>query len=302
MKRILSFGVLAGLGVMLGCPIYPDNGGNNPPPNSCASPADCPSGETCAIDGTCQPGDCTQNGCTTGYTCKVQGGTASCVANGDGGTDGGPTYSGCFADSDCSNLGTGAKCLNAVCTAPADQCADQTQCGAGEQCVQGVCTPSCNANTPCPTGYGCDTNNGVCTQNPTPCTVPDGACGNNDICVEGHCDAKCGPNNSCSGGLVCINGGCMPAETPNFVCNQEGVQDKCTTGSICLRHNCYIACSPTDPNACKTADQFNVCKSVTTTSGTYNVCGSATNLGSDCDPTIGKNCPGTQICIDGYCH
>ena len=29
MKRILSFGVLAGLGVMLGCPIYSDNGGGN---------------------------------------------------------------------------------------------------------------------------------------------------------------------------------------------------------------------------------------------------------------------------------
>jgi len=34
----------------------------------------------------------------------------------------------------------------------------------------------------------------------------------------------------------------------------------------------------------------------------YDVCGSATNLGSDCDPTIGKNCPGTGVCIDGYCH
>ncbi len=303
MKRILSIGVLAGLGVMLGCPIYPDNNGTTTNPG-CSSPSQCSKGQTCALDGTCQPGDCTQNGCVTGYTCKVQGGAASCVATGgnDAGTDSGPAYSGCFTDTDCASGGAGSKCLNATCTPPANQCADQTQCSAGEQCVQGACTPSCSGTLACPNGYACDTSNGVCTQNPSPCTTPGGSCGSGGICVEGHCDTKCGTNNTCANGLVCVNGGCMPNEKPNFVCNQEGVQDACASGSICLRHNCYISCSPSDANACKTADQFNVCKTVTTQSGSYNVCGSATNLGSDCDPTIGKNCPGTGVCIDGYCH
>jgi hypothetical protein len=299
MKRILSFGVLAGLGVMLGCPIYPDNGTTS---GGCQSPSDCPSGYTCGSDGFCDPGDCTQNGCASGYTCKLSNGVAQCVAN--SGNDAGPgPYSGCFSDTECtgSGGGTGYKCLNAQCTAPANQCADETQCGANEQCVQGVCTPSCSATKACPTGYACDANNGVCTNNPSACTVPGGACGSNGICIEGHCDAKCGTNNTCGNGLVCVNGGCMPNEKPNFICQNEGVQDACATGSLCLRHNCYISCQ-SNPNACATADQFNICKTVTTTSGSYNVCGSSSNLGSDCDPTIGKNCPTTGVCIDGYCH
>ncbi len=297
MKRILSFGVIAGLGVMLGCPIYSDNGGGG---TGCQSPNDCPSGETCNAAGQCQTGDCTQTGCVDGYTCTLSNGVAACVANTTNNDAGPAPYSGCFADGDCSSLGAGSKCLNAVCTAPANQCADKTQCGANEDCVQGVCTPTCSSTLTCPTGYSCGTN-GVCTGNPTACTTPGGACGSNGICIEGHCDAKCGTNNSCGQNLVCVNGGCMPAEKPNFVCQTEGVQDKCATGSICLRHNCYISCQ-TDPNVCATAAEFNVCKSVTTTSGSYQVCGSSTNLGSDCDPTIGKNCPGSGVCIDGYCH
>lgn len=299
MKRIFSFGVIAGLGVMLGCPIYSDNGGGG---SGCYSPNDCPSGYTCNIAGQCQSGDCTQTGCVTGYTCKLDNGVASCVANGTQNDAGPSPYSGCFSDSDCTSGdagGAGYKCLNAQCTAPANQCADETQCGAGEQCVQGVCTPSCSSTVSCPTGYSCGTN-GVCTGNPSACTVPGGACGSNGICIEGHCDAKCGPNNTCGTGLVCVNGGCMPSEKPNFVCQTEGVQDACASGSICLRHNCYISCQ-SNPNACATADQFNICKTVTTQTGSYQVCGSSTNLGSDCDPTIGKNCPGTGVCIDGYC-
>ena len=278
MKRILSFGVIAGLGVMLGCPIYSDGGGNT------------------------QPGDCTVDGCPSGQTCKLQNGVPECVAN--TGNDAGPSpYSGCFSDNDCTSGdagGTGFKCLNAQCTAPADQCADETQCGAGEQCVQGVCTPSC-ATAACPTGYSCDSNK-VCSGNPSACTVPGGACGSNGICIEGHCDAKCGPNNTCSTGEVCVNGGCMPNQKANFICTgADGTQSECAGGSVCLRHNCYISCQ-SDPNACATAAEFNVCKTVTTTSGSFNVCGSASNLGSDCDPTIGKNCAGAGVCIDGYCH
>ena len=276
MKRILSFGVIAGLGVMLGCPIYSD-------------------------DGTTVTGDCTQNGCPSGYTCKLQGGNAECVANN---VDAGPSpYSGCFSDSECTSGdagGVGYKCLNAQCTAPADQCADETQCGANEQCVQGVCTPSCSTTNACPNGYSCDLNN-VCTGNPSACTVPGGACGSNGICIEGHCDTKCGTNNACANGLVCVNGGCMPNQKANFICSgTDGTQSECATGSVCLRHNCYISCQ-SNPNACATAAEFNVCKTVTTTSGSFNVCGSSSNLGSDCDPTIGKNCASAGICIDGYC-
>ncbi len=301
MKRILPFGVLAALGVMLGCPIYGDD--NSQTNNTCSSPDQCPSGSTCNTAGVCQQGDCTQTGCLSGYSCTITNGTASCVANvtNDAGNDSGPhPYTGCFADSDCTSLGAGSLCLNATCTAPANECADETQCSTGEQCVQGACTPTCGGTQTCSTGYSCDSN-GDCTGNPTACTVPGGSCGSNGICIEGHCDAQCGTGNTCSGGLVCVNGGCMPNELPNFVCTTDGVQDVCAAGSICLRHDCYISCG-SNPNACQTADQFNVCKTVTTETGSYQVCGSNSNLGSDCDPTIGKNCPNAGVCIDGYCH
>ena len=308
MKRVLSF-VVGALGVALlgGCPIYSSGGGGGNCGQStcgCSTPADCPSGSTCDSAGLCEVGDCTQTGCVSGYTCTVQNGSATCIATNkpDGGTDASKPYSGCFADTDCTSTGTGSKCLNSVCTAPANQCADATQCGANEQCVQGVCTPSCSTTVACPTGYTCDTTNGVCTGNATPCTLGGNQCSGGTVCVQGHCDTACGTNNSCATGLVCINGGCMPDQKPNFVCNTDGVQDACATGSICLRHNCYIACDPNNTSSCATADQFNICKAVTTSTGTYDVCGSATNLGNQCDPTVGKNCAGTAICIDGYCR
>jgi hypothetical protein len=49
---------------------------------------------------------------------------------------------------------------------------------------------------------------------------------------------------------------------------------------------------------------FPLCKSVTTSSGVYYVCGSNSNLGSECDPTLvpPKNCTSPDICIDGYCR
>ncbi len=319
MKRVLSFVVGAfGVALLGGCPIYGSGGGNCSvnsdcgsggmcvdgtcqPNNSsqCTSPSQCPSGSTCNSSGFCESGNCTQTGCVSGYSCVIQNGTASCVATTDGGP---PPYSGCFSDSDCTGTGAGSKCLNSVCTAPANQCADATQCAANEQCVQGVCTPSCSSTVACPSGYSCDLTNGVCTGNPNPCTLGGNQCTGGTVCVQQHCDTACGPNNACSNGLVCINGGCMPNQKPNFICNTEGVQDNCAAGSICLRHECYISCSPSDPNACKTADQFNICKSVTTSTGTYNVCGSSTNLGNQCDPTQGLNCPNSGICIDGYCH
>lgn len=108
---------------------------------------------------------------------------------------------------------------------------------------------------------------------------------------------------ACAAGLLCIDGGCVPDEKPVFVCATDGVKDACQQGSICLRHSCYIGCdADAGADACKSADNFNVCKEVTTSSGAHSVCGSSTNLGTDCDPTLGKNCASPLICIDGYCR
>jgi hypothetical protein len=195
----------------------------------------------------------------------------------------------------------GSKCLSGKCTAPVDQCADGSQCPNGGQCVGGSCTPSCDANKPCPTGYACDLAKGVCTDNPAPCTSSTQCTGGN-VCVDEHCVAPCGANGECGAGLVCVDGGCTPDEKPIFICNNDGQQDNCQQGSICVRHSCYIACDPDAGNgSCTGADKFNICKAVTTTTGSYSVCGSSSNLGTECDPTQNKTCANPLVCIDGYC-
>jgi hypothetical protein len=115
----------------------------------------------------------------------------------------------------------------------------------------------------------------------------------------------CGTGGTCPTNDVCVQGGCVPEQAPtNFTCTTDGVQDNCATGSICIHHSCYIACNPeAGAAACQSADQFNQCKAVTTSSGTYDVCGSSTNLGNQCNPTDGQSCSNSAaVCIDGYCY
>jgi hypothetical protein len=266
---------------------------------TCTKPADCPSGN-CGADNKCHAGDCSTTGCPSSFVCRLSsgsGGVAACVPIGG---DGGGGTSSCKSDKDCPSP-TGSKCLTGACVPPQDQCVDATQCPGDAQCVQGACTPSCNQNKPCPTGYGCDLAKGVCTQNPAPCTTSS-QCTGGKLCVQEHCVEGCGAGGTCGAGLKCIDGGCTPYQQPVFTCATDGVQDNCQSGSICLRHSCYIGCSSdAGTEACKNADKFNQCKAVTTSSGTHNVCGSTNNLGTDCDPTQNKNCTAPAICIDGYC-
>ena len=269
-----------------------------PPPTGplCTKPSDCPAGSTCGADNKCHTGDCSSSGCPSNFVCKLTNGAPTCEPVGSDGST-----SACKADGDCPTP-AGSKCLSGSCVAPSDQCADATQCAPGSQCVQGACTPSCSANKPCPTGYACDGAKGVCTGTTGACTNST-QCHSGTVCVEEHCVTPCGAGLTCGAGLVCVDGGCTPNEKPVFTCTVDGAQDKCQSGSLCLRHSCYISCdADAGPDACKNADQFNVCKSVTTSSGPHSVCGSDTNLGTDCDPTQGKNCASPLVCIDGFCR
>lgn len=350
MKRAVGLVFLGlGIGVLAGCPIYPDDRDNRvcvggdcydcpdsyysgacvawvcntnldcpsgyscnsehrckltdgqPPGPSggtaCVKPSDCAPGSNCGADNKCHAGDCSSSGCPSTFVCKLSNGVPACVPVGGG--DGG-IASECKKDADCPSP-AGSKCLSGKCTAPTDQCADASQCPSGSQCVAGSCTPSCDANKPCPTGYACDTAKGVCSNNPTACTSST-QCTGGTVCVDEHCVAPCGAGGECAAGLLCIDGGCTPDEKPVFICNTDGVKDNCQQGSICVRHSCYIACDADAGNdGCKNADKFNVCKSLTTTNGTYSVCGSNSNLGSECDPTQNKACGSPLVCIDGFC-
>lgn len=282
--------------------------------------------------------DCTITGCPNGQVCAILDGGVECVASSEAGLseaggEGGsgesgtsesgtadatsdaasdaplfdaPLFTGCTSAADCSDGGAGTLCLDGQCVPPSNQCTDTTQCPNSEECVQGGCVPACSATALCPTGYSCTTN-GVCTGNPTPCGSLDGgaaACAVGTMCVEQHCVTSCGAGDAaCASGLVCVDGGCLPEEIPVFTCTTDGVRDVCAEGSICLHHSCYIACDPEASTACATADVFNICKPVTTSSGTHYVCASSTNLGSQCDPTRDLSCAtSTDICIDGFCR
>ncbi|MFO0762523.1 MAG: hypothetical protein U0359_39150 [Byssovorax sp.] len=267
--------------------------GGGPAVVYCGNPEDCSAGQTCAPNGTCQPGDCTANGCIFGFTCKADGTCAS--AN----------PAACGSNADCSSAGAGYACVSGICTAPGDQCFDQTQCPAGDKCAAGKCTPSCKNDADCPadSGYLCDTGLGLCTKPALACTITND-CGGVPtlVCVDGACIPRSmGP--TCDAGDVWVQNGCLPDQKASFVCNADGVQDVCAASSICLHHSCYISCDPAqNPNACTNLASFNQCKSVTTGSGPHNVCGSSQNLGTDCDPTDpAKACQAGKVCIDGFC-
>jgi hypothetical protein len=283
----------------------PLDGGSGP---TCSRPTDCPSGSVCGADARCHAGDCSNWGCASGYQCKLSGGSLQCIGGGapDGGNGDGGGFNGCHNDAQCAASTPGAKCLNGSCVAPQDQCFDTTQCPANESCVAGVCTPTCGGTTACPPGFQCDSRTNVCSGNASPCgaTGNGATCSGTAVCVEDHCVAPCGVANTCPSGQVCVAGGCIPDQKPQFTCAKEGTQDACAAGSLCIHHSCYIGCSPdAGADACKNADKFNVCKSVTTSNGTYSVCGSSSNLGTDCDPTTGKQCPNAgAVCIDGFCN
>ncbi|HEY2511237.1 MAG TPA: hypothetical protein VGI39_10285 [Polyangiaceae bacterium] len=339
MKRILSLALFGAVAAVLGgCPIYSDNNGgpySEPYPSGCDTNRDCPTGYVCGYDSygdqTCIPGptadagsydastsSCETTGCPAGEVCELLNTTYTCVSTQPTPDAGPPDTStpdagsvACQTNADCAST-PGALCLDGVCVAPPNQCFDGTQCPAGDKCVAGACTPSCNPAVDagagsCPTGYACTSvgdggSDSVCTGNPTPCEGNPSGCVNGTVCSQNHCVAPCGPGNSCPAGEVCVQGGCVENQIPTFTCDKDGVQDACASGSICLHHSCYIACDPdAGAGACKSADQFNECKAVTTSNGTWNVCGSSTNLGSDCSPT--QACTSSAaVCIDGYCH
>jgi hypothetical protein len=252
----------------------------------CGNPADCPSGSTCGPDGTCKPGTCDTVGCIHGYACEA----GQCI----------PTMPGaCGEDADCAALGTGYACVSGVCTAPADQCSDQTQCPGNDKCVDGKCTPACSSDADCDGGFKCDVGLGVCTVPDKPCTVTNDCGGPDFVCVAGACVPR-SDMGSCPPGDVWVENGCISNQTASFVCAQDGVQDACAVGSICLHHSCYISCASPNEGVCN-LPSLDVCKSVTTSSGNHQVCGSNNNLGSECDPTVGLACDPGKICIDGFC-
>jgi hypothetical protein len=206
----------------------------------------------------------------------------------------------CGADADCTGFGAGYLCVSGLCTAPADQCFDQTQCPGNDKCVEGKCTPACNANADCPTSYRCDTSLGICSTPAHACVITRDCGGSSTVCVDGTCVPR-SDGASCPAGTVWVENGCIPNQTSNFVCTAEGTRDICAAGSICLHHSCYISCEQPNASVCDNqAPSLSECRTVATSSGEHRVCGSSENLGGDCDPQV--PCSQGKICVDGFCR
>lgn len=273
-------------------------GSGGAPPVYCGNPKDCATGETCAPDGTCKPGDCAANGCIFGFACSADG---TCQPS---------NPASCGADADCGGLGAGYACVSGICTPPADQCFDQTQCAPGDKCVTGKCTPACTGNADCgSSGYTCNTMLGICVNPAKPCAITNDCGGPSRVCVAGACVPR-SSGATCPAGDSWVQNGCIPNQAAQFTCKTDGElgvptppAGVCLAGSICLHHSCYITCDATQsPNACTNQPTINKCKSVTTTSGDHSVCGSSSTLGGQCGADSGKSCSSGQICIDGFCN
>jgi hypothetical protein len=345
MKRLLlGVTIFGGAALLGGCPIYPDQGRTYTVCGECCTSADCGPGASCTPDGECVADavDASTGGpcgtCPSGTVCTLSGGALQCLAPGrsaedagvepvdattpivvfDGGViaptqdatstpESGPTGQLCNADSQCAAT-SGGKCIDGLCTAQSKLCSDGTQClVAGESCVDGVCLPPCGASAPpCPAGYACDFNRGVCAVNPSACAATS-ECQGGAVCVETRCVAPCGSaeaGSQCAAGQVCVNGGCIPDQQARFACQYDGnvgaLASACDPGSICLHGDCYPACDA-DGGGC--ADPGLACKSVTIPKGTFSACATASNLGSECNPAVGDYCDTpSQLCIDGYCR
>ncbi len=256
----------------------------------CANPHDCQAGEYCAPNGTCTPGDCSSDGCIFGFYCDTFGETPLCYPEDPGS---------CGRDAECG--GNGNLCVSGFCTPPEDLCFDQTQCAAGDVCADGKCVPSCANAASCPSSFTCTQTVELCTTPATTCTITNDCGGPDSVCVDGACvpraiDGICNDPND-----VWVRNGCIPNQSATFVCTVDGSQDVCATGSLCLHHSCYISCETPNETACNGLPELDQCKSVTTTSGPHSVCGTADNLGDECDPTSGVTCDPGLICVDGYC-
>ncbi len=178
-------------------------------------------------------------------------------------------------------------------------------CPPGMQAVADACEPippECVVDAECP-GNICD--EGRCRT----CRV-DSECGD-DVCVAGTCQAPCTDASECEAGEVCHRGVCgVTCAEDSTVCGEfiDSQLDRVSNGERIspryARFGCQMnserivdgLCDGTLPHP---REEGGSCDSCLASMGGCGVGQTCEN--GDCTCTANEDCPGSLVCVDGYC-
>jgi hypothetical protein len=116
-----------------------------------------------------------------------------------------------------------------------DPCADDAECFSGI-CHERLCTRHCDAEAPCPEGYGCHPDLGICVAPPVgpPCTTDLDCAGG--VCHDGLCTRPCGeipcPDNYTCDDLVHL---CIPIPLGDTCSSALDCETGLCVGGMCSR-------------------------------------------------------------------
>lgn len=185
----------------------------------CANDTECPPGEECGGDNTCEEPCTDDSSCPTDEVCE------------DGACE--PPPPPCVVQADCNGNLT---CIGGYCV---PDCPADTGGGDPEVCDPGTGEPPCVRDDQCSRDDTCE--DGVCQPCVHPCDV---SCRSGHVCVEGYCQeplpppcrgnqcppvVTCGDQYDCPGGELCTNGVCTPG---------GGDVKECTSDANCASGSC----------------------------------------------------------------
>jgi len=250
---------------------------------SCASNADCATGNVCAPNGHCGPpqatgasctgaGQCQSGSCVDGVCCEnaCTGACMACSAARTGSSDGlcKPVTAGTDPDNECAQDTVSTCGHNGMC----DGAGACQLFAAGTACGAETCTGS--TDTPAPTCDGAGT-----------CKAGSSLSCTGYVCGATSCRTTCGTNNDCTSGYFCSAGHCVAKEMTGVAC---GAASDCQSGfcvdGVCCENACSGSCMTCNgvgtPGQCTPAvsgtDVRNDCTaSATTTCGLDGTCDGA---------------------------
>lgn len=191
----------------------------------------------------------------------------------------------CQANQICTDVG----CVN-VCQADSD-CPQGDVCKSN-QCVAPSTSPgnilTCTKDSDCPSGEACVGTGqwATCTAKSNVCQYSS-ECAQGKVCADGECLTDCSQGQTCPTGTACTKGICEPTAGSQCTTDAQcsGSTPKCENGS------CVAAC---DPNSVSTSQ---------CAAGEYcdnGACVPDTRPQPNCGDA--SQCLSNQVCLDGFCR